>query len=233
MIRPQISDGSDFAVKTLVAPSMGSCHQSQFYIRLRTGVAPILTAQDGDVILWVGRGEGKVVIGGRKFPANANTGISIRRGERFQLICSGEPLEIYASTLPPVDKLHILADMTDLFDTRFPDRTEAIDQAARQAMGPRWFQKLIDERHGLENAAQFAGHTPQSRAEMHRHLYEEALIILSGEGYIWNETRRAAVAQGDVIFFPRKHVHSLECTVPEGMDVVGFISPGNNPGINY
>jgi hypothetical protein len=36
-----------------------------------------------------------------------------------------------------------------------------------------------------------------------------------------------------VIFFPRKHVHSLQCTSPDGMDVLGVIHPGDNPGINY
>ncbi len=44
---------------------------------------------------------------------------------------------------------------------------------------------------------------------------------------------RARVQAGDVIFFPRKHVHSLQCTAEEGMDVVGLIHPGTNPGINY
>ena len=68
---------------------------------------------------------------------------------------------------------------------------------------------------------------------MHRHLYEEALIILSGEGVMWNDKSRARVAAGDVIFFPRKHAHSLECTALEGMLVVGLIHPGDNPGINY
>jgi mannose-6-phosphate isomerase-like protein (cupin superfamily) len=68
---------------------------------------------------------------------------------------------------------------------------------------------------------------------MHRHLYEEALVIVSGEGVIWNEHSRAPVRPGDVIFFPRKHLHSLQCTSPDGMDVVGMIHPGENPGINY
>ena len=100
-------------------------------------------------------------------------------------------------------------------------------------MGPRFFQHLVDSTVGARNATQFIGHIPQSKAQMHRHLYEEALLIVSGEGVIWNENVRAAVAAGDVIFFPRKHLHSLQCTAPMGMDVVGVIHPGDNPGINY
>ena len=39
--------------------------------------------------------------------------------------------------------------------------------------------------------------------------------------------------RSDVIFFPRKLRHSLQCTAAGGMDVVGVIHPGDNPGINY
>jgi len=38
---------------------------------------------------------------------------------------------------------------------------------------------------------------------------------------------------GDVIFLPRKQLHSLECTDPESMVVAGVIYPGDNPSINY
>jgi quercetin dioxygenase-like cupin family protein len=112
-------------------------------------------------------------------------------------------------------------------------RVACIDEQQRKAMGTRFFQHLVDGRLGAQNAVQFIGHIPQSKAKMHRHLYEEAVIIVSGEGVIWNENVRASVAPGDVIFFPRKHVHSLQCTSPDGMDVLGVIHPGDNPGINY
>ena len=123
--------------------------------------------------------------------------------------------------------------MVGTFDDTYPDRVARIDEEARQAMGPRYFQILMDERQGLRNTAQFIGHIPRSKAEMHRHLYEEALIILSGSGVIWNNDYRAPVKAGDVIFFPRKVRHSLQCTCDEGMDVLGLIHPGTNPGINY
>ena len=40
-------------------------------------------------------------------------------------------------------------------------------------------------------------------------------------------------ARGDVIFLPRKQLHSLEATSADGIDVVGVICPGDNPSINY
>ena len=234
VVSPQsIGTTADFTSETLVAPSLGAKHQSQFLLTLRGDTAPVLSSSAGDVILWVRSGTGAVAIGDRRFPIDGPCGVSVRRGETFQLERQGEPLVVYASICPGAEAFEQPGEMTPAFDDSFPERLVAIDEAGRKAMGPRWFQLLVDERHGLNNSAQFVGHIPVSRAEMHRHLYEEALIILSGAGTIWNESRRARVAAGDVIFFPRKHVHSLQCTADEGMDVVGLIHPGTNPGINY
>ena len=235
VVSPRLVDQDDpaFTCTTLVAPALGAEHQSQFHLRLSRGSSPVLVSEAGDVILWVRSGKGVVEIAGRSFPALAGSGVSIRRGETFRLECRGVPLDVYASICPGTDALEQRAEMHDAFEHEWPDRVVGIDEESRRAMGARWFQMLVKEDHGLRNTAQFIGHIPKSRAEMHRHLYEEALIILSGSGTIWNETSRARVNPGDVIFFPRKHVHSLQCTVDEGMDVVGLIHPGTNPGINY
>lgn len=230
---PSAEPGARWSCATLVSPKLGAQYQSQFHLRLHEGMSPVLASETGDIALWLRAGEGEIEIGGRRFPAVASSGISIRRGETFQLTCTGEPLEVYASVCPGSEMLEERPAMEATFDADWPHRVVGIDQQSRHAMGPRWFQMLVDERHGLNNTAQFVGHIPKSRAEMHRHLYEEALIILSGGGTIWNETSRARVNAGDVIFFPRKHVHSLQCTADEGMDVVGLIHPGTNPGINY
>ena len=50
---------------------------------------------------------------------------------------------------------------------------------------------------------------------------------------MWTETRKATVRAGDVIFLPRKQLHSLECTSDAPMLVAGVICPGSNPAINY
>ena len=71
------------------------------------------------------------------------------------------------------------------------------------------------------------------KARAHRHLYEETLIVLAGEGMMWTETRKAPVSAGDVIFLPRKQLHSLQCIGDRPMLVAGVIHPGDNPSINY
>lgn len=232
VVSPGAPTDERYRLRTLVGPALGAEHQSQFHLHLDQGASPVLAAPDVDVILWVMAGAGEIEIGDRRFALPAPCGVYVRAGEAFRLHAT-RPLTAYVSACPGVEALSELADMPSHFDPAWPDRIVAIDEAGRTAMGPRWFQMLVDKRIGSTTAAQFIGHIPPSRAEMHRHLYEEALIIMSGEGVIWNENSAARVRAGDVIFFPRKHLHSLQCTVPEGMDVVGLIHPGDNPGINY
>ena len=123
--------------------------------------------------------------------------------------------------------------MPATFDQAWPERLVAVDLARKEAMGDRFFQMLVDKSVGSDVVTQFIGEIPLSKAPPHRHLYEESLIILRGRGCMWTETKKAGVEAGDVIFLPRKQLHSLQCTDPDGMLVVGVIYPGDNPTINY
>lgn len=224
----------DWWCRTLVSGARGAVHQAQFYAELKTGGSPILRSPAGDVVLWTMAGEAEVEISGRGFALGVDTGVYVRAGEAFRFTHRGDrPFAVHMHACPSADQLEQLDAMPADFDAAWPDRLCGVDEGQRHDMGPRYFQMLVDKRVGSTTATQFIGHIPLSRAEMHRHLYEEALIVLSGEGVIWNDSVRAKVSTGDVIFFPRKHRHSLQCTDPQGMDVVGVIHPGDNPGINY
>jgi quercetin dioxygenase-like cupin family protein len=174
-----------------------------------------------------------IEIGTRRFQVGPTDGVMVLPGEGFRLTADGSAcLQVFVS-MCSANALLRPAETMPPFNESHPERVARIDQQQRKAMGTRFFQHLVDGRLGAQNAVQFIGHIPQSKASMHRHLYEEAVIVVAGEGVIWNENVRAVVRTGDVIFFPRKHVHSLQCTSPDGMDVLGVIHPGDNPGINY
>jgi quercetin dioxygenase-like cupin family protein len=100
-------------------------------------------------------------------------------------------------------------------------------------MAERYYQLLVNREHSSTVVTQFVGKIPFSKAEPHRHLYEEALIFLNGAGVVWTEKTKTTVGPGDVLFLPRKQLHSVQCTTPGGFDVVGVIYPGDNPAINY
>ena len=141
-------------------------------------------------------------------------------------------LQVFLLASPPA-ALQWPAQPSMRFDREYAERVVAVDPAQRTAMGSRYFQILVDKRIGSRVVTQFIGHIPRSKAAPHRHLYEETIIVIAGRGCMWTETRKAAVAPGDVIFLPRKQLHSLEATDEQGLYVVGVICPGDNPSINF
>jgi CDGSH-type Zn-finger protein/mannose-6-phosphate isomerase-like protein (cupin superfamily) len=228
------ADGGPFWMRTLVDAERGAAFQTQVYLEVRDRPSPILAASaEAQTIIFIAAGAGTIEIGAESFRVGPLDGVMVLPGEGFRITAdAGVSLQAFVSVCSAGEGLRTLAAMPP-FDAGHPKRVAGVDVQQRHAMGPRFFQHLVDRRVGATNAVQFIGHIPQSKAQMHRHLYEEALVIVSGEGVIWNENVRAPVRPGDVIFFPRKHVHSLQCTSPDGMDVVGMIHPGENPGINY
>jgi mannose-6-phosphate isomerase-like protein (cupin superfamily)/CDGSH-type Zn-finger protein len=217
----------------LVSAEQGALYQTQILLAVSGGASPVVSFGEREVILFVVAGEGSVGISGRQFAVKATDGVYVRPGEAMQLTPTGsQTLEVFALTCPP-GQLEWPQRMPGNFDTRYEQRLVSVDEKQRTATGPRYFQILVDKRIGSRVITQFIGHIPRSKAAPHRHLYEEAIIVLAGEGCMWTEDRKARVSAGDVIFLPRKQIHSLEATSPEGMDVVGVICPGDNPSITY
>lgn len=219
----------------VIGPELGSIHQSQFHFETGgDGDPPVIAFGERDVVLFVTEGVAEVTISGRAFTAETHSGVYVAPGEAFRVAGrDGEPVRFLASACPRASAPDWLDRMPDNFDAANPERVVPLDPSQRQGMANRYFQMLVDRSVGSKVVTQFIGHIPLSKAEPHRHLYEEALIILTGAGCMWTENLKAPVRAGDVIFLPRKQLHSLEATSPEGMLVVGTIYPGDNPAINY
>jgi mannose-6-phosphate isomerase-like protein (cupin superfamily)/CDGSH-type Zn-finger protein len=217
----------------MVSAELGAQYQTQLYMEITAATSPVMSLGEREVILFIGLGCGCVTISGRSFEVKATDGLYVRPSEAFQLAAdSGQTLKVFVLSCP-VGEIEWLDAMPGNFDAGYPQRVVAVDAKQRTAMGQRYFQILVDKRIGSRVITQFIGHIPRSKAAPHRHLYEEAIIVLSGEGYMWTEDKKAHVTAGDVIFLPRKQIHSLEATSAEGIDVVGVICPGDNPSINY
>lgn len=217
---------------TVIGRELGAQYQSQFYLEAHGPIAA-MSFGDRHVVLFVQRGAGQVRIGSRHFHVAPTDGVYVRPGEAFALEPAGEPLVVFISACPVATAIEWHHSMPERFDADWAERVVKVDASKRQAMAARFFQMLVDRTVGSTVATQFIGHIPFSKAEPHRHLYEEALILVEGHGCLWTETRKANVQTGDVMFLPRKQVHSLQCIDAAGMDVAGVIYPGDNPSINY
>ena len=218
----------------VVTPKLGALFQSQFYGEVGRGSSPVISADGRHTVLFVLSGAGEIEISGRRFQVEALTGLYVRPEETYRVHnISGEPLKLFISNGPGSEDLVFSDRMPANFDVKLPNRVASIDPSQRHKMAERYYQMLVNREHGSTVVTQFIGNIPLSKAEPHRHLYEEALIFLNGEGVVWTEETKTPVAAGDVLFLPRKQLHSVQCTTPGGFDIVGVIYPGDNPSINY
>jgi CDGSH-type Zn-finger protein/mannose-6-phosphate isomerase-like protein (cupin superfamily) len=232
--RAALLDKGTMRYCTVVSPAHGALFQSQFYARAGRGSSPVISADGRHTVLFVSAGRGEIVISGRRFAVESRTGLYIRPSEAYRIDNhSDTPLELYISNGPGSENLAWLDHMPSDFEAEHPQRCASIDPSQRHKMAERYYQLLVGREHGSVVVTQFIGNIPLSKAEPHRHLYEEALIFLNGMGVVWTEKTKTTVVGGDVVFLPRKQLHSVQCTAPGGFDVVGVIYPGDNPAINY
>jgi CDGSH-type Zn-finger protein/mannose-6-phosphate isomerase-like protein (cupin superfamily) len=218
----------------VVTPTLGALFQSQFYAEVAPGSSPVIAADGRHTVLFVIQGNGDIEIGGRRFAVEPLTGIYVRPSEAYRVHNkSAAPVKFFVSNGPGSEDLVLIDRMPATFESQFPDRLASIDPSQRHKMAERYYQMLVNREHGSTVVTQFIGNIPLSKAEPHRHLYEEALIFLNGAGVVWTERTKTHVSAGDVLFLPRKQVHSVQCTMPGGFDIVGVIYPGDNPSINY
>jgi CDGSH-type Zn-finger protein/mannose-6-phosphate isomerase-like protein (cupin superfamily) len=218
----------------VVSPALGALFQSQFYGEVALGASPVISADGRHTVLFVTEGDGEIEISGRRFAAGPLTGIYVRPSEAYRIHnVSGATIKFFISNGPGSEDLVWLDQMPTAFDAQHPHRCATIDPAQRHKMAERYYQLLVNREHGSTVVTQFIGNIPLSKAEPHRHLYEEALIFLNGAGVVWTETTKTNVVAGDVLFLPRKLLHSVQCTTPGGFDILGVIYPGDNPSINY
>jgi CDGSH-type Zn-finger protein/quercetin dioxygenase-like cupin family protein len=218
----------------VISPAMGALFQSQFYAEVTRGTSPVVSADGRHTVLFVSDGLGEVEISGRRFSIAPNTGVYIRPSEAYRIhVADSGTLKLFISNGPGSEDLVWLDHMPNTFDLERPQRRAQADASKRQAMAERYYQVLVNRDHGSTVVTQFIGTIPLSKAEPHQHLYEEAMVCLTGHGVVWTERTKTAIVPGDVLFLPRKQVHSVQCTTPGGFDLVGVIYPGDNPSINY
>ena len=159
----------------IISQAQGSVHQSQFHLEVAGGPSPLVAMGEADVILFVSAGEGAVEIGDRRFDIAATDGIYVRAGEGFsaETPIEGTILTVLAAACRRWRHRASLTPGRDCSSASAPERVVKVDADQRRAMGERWFQMLVDKAVGSTTAAQFIGHIPLSKAEPHRHLYEE------------------------------------------------------------
>ena len=244
----------------VIGRDFGAKHLSQYVLDLSGSPSPIYAFGTSDVILFAVAGSATVNVSGKTFEMPPESGLYVRPGEVFQVVPktqkmsspphslsspppSGDPdarlrghdnnTRLLITVCPEGNGAQVLEAMPDNFDGEFPERLVELDPAKKEAMGERFFQVLVSNGVGSAQVTQFIGEIPLSQAPSHHHLYEEALYVIEGEGFLWTEDVKAAVKAGSIIFLPKRQQHSLECTSKDSLRVAGHFYPAGSPDENY
>lgn len=225
-------------ISPLISAGDGARYLSVYGLCIEAGTTPPLSMGASEVAIFVISGSGTAQIAGRSFSFGDETSLYVRPGEIFSIDNSGdEAMEAIAVACPQNDGPSWPEEITGTFNNAFEERAIGINLERREAMADRFFQVLIGTDSGDDavqtEATMFIGDVPKSRAEIHHHLYEEVVTVLSGEGVMWTGKRKTVVGPGDVIFLPKKQEHSLECTSDDGLHLLGVFYPAGSPAINY
>lgn len=231
--KPQFSN-DNVSIKKNISDETGAIHLAQYVAQITSGDTPILSFSGSEVVIYIAAGNGSVNISGELMASPVETGIYVCANEAFCLTNEGEDeLKAIITVCPGKADMHVLDEMPDNFNSELKSRTATYDENRRDTMADRHLLELVNSELGCEQVTQFIGEVPKSRAAFHHHLYEEAIYIISGEGMMWTTTKKTKVIPGDLIFLPERQAHSLECTDPAGMRLMGVFYPAGSPKVNY
>ncbi len=235
VLRPSSTNSQSagtISYQPMISEEDGATKLSLHKIDVLSGISPWLQYEKVDTVLYIMDGKGQVEIAGKEFDVQQEAGIYIRPGEAFRFK-TDTLMTVFATVCPLGTDLTILSENVTNFQSEHAQRSVTFDRETATVMANRLYQELVDKKVGSKEVTQFIGEIPKSRAAMHRHLYEEAIIILTGIGRMWTGTKWTEVEMGDVIFLPHRQGHSLECTSDSGMRLMGVFYPSGSPAINY
>ena len=228
--------GADHQSLETISPGMGSKALLQKVVRIEAEAHFSGHNDHPEAVIFFVEGHGCVKISGQRFDFSPNMACFVDGGEAIEILPdSGPAMVVMTSCLAGSQKSpgNVVIGESREFNANFPDRIRGIDSTLREAMGDRFFQIMVDRKMGCQTITCFIGEIPKSKAPSHFHLYEEALFILAGRGRMWTGEISAPIQAGDIIYLPRKQVHSLECTEDGGLRVCGLFYPAGSPAENY
>jgi quercetin dioxygenase-like cupin family protein len=177
-------------------------------------------------VLFVLCGEGTLHVDGATHRLEADSGVYLAPGERYELEGHGEgPMRIVRVGIPDPEPAA-------------PGNDKAIvrrlaEQQALQATTQREFRIVADPAVGLRSATHFVGYVPTETAPEHFHTYDEVIHIIAGEGELHAGDLHQRVRPGSSIQLPARTVHSLANTGPDVMRLVAVFRPAGSPAAAY
>lgn len=190
-----------------------------------------------DEVLYVLEGAGSLVLEGRRYEFEADTGIFVRPGSSFTVLNkSADSITIASAQCPepgPIAGLLPVPGLARQSEDPPVNPIVRLRDRISEKTGDRWYRLLVDRELGCNESTQFVGSIPPGRAPDHFHHYEEVLCILQGSGRMWAGESSAPIEAGSCIFLPRRQLHCVENTGRSELRLLGVFHPAGSPADRY
>ena len=198
------------------------------------GTSPVLRNRECDEVIYVLDGRCTVVIDGKGYQVEPETGVYLRPGQMLSVENSGNDIARFVSSQCPEETFTAFTDLQQPESAR-EQSNPIVRLADRRALptADRWYRVLVDDEIGSEQVTQFVGSIPPGRAPDHFHEYEEALFILRGEGRMWAGETNTPISPGSCIYLPRRQSHCVENTGDGELRLLGIFYPAGSPAVRY
>jgi mannose-6-phosphate isomerase-like protein (cupin superfamily) len=197
------------------------------------GRAPSRRNPFAEEVLYVVKGFGACQIDDFAYPLRPGTAVYIPPGSIYQVLNTQEdPMEVVGVACPEERVVQIDLPMPALSSSTPPGRT-ILKQLEPVSPSQRNFKVLADRDQGCKRVTQFLGVIPPGPGSMHRHLHEEVIYILEGEGRVVTSDREAKFSSGASIYLPRGVSHSLENDGTANIRMLGVFYPAEPPANHY
>jgi len=197
-------------------------------INFRDGESQLRTASNGDQLLFVTAGSGRLRFPDGEIDVARGSAALVSRGEGWS--ANSVSLTIFLVEVPQGGpNARRLAAKTGTFVRSVTLGTLRKDQAT----GSREFEVLFDANNGSSGATMFVGFIPPSGAPAHYHLYDEICHIVQGQGRLLVGESSQVIGAGSTFVVAPRMLHSLVNESEEFLWVLGIFRPQGTPAAAY
>lgn len=193
------------------------------------GSAEMGIHENGDLLLFVREGNGRLTVAGEEFELSPDSAALIRDGEEWAL-SSTTPFKIFSVHTPGVGP-H--ARKIAKPATGFQRVVKQGITNKGKATGNREFEVLFDESRGSTGATMFIGFIPTSGAPAHYHLYDEICHIVRGGGSFVVGESQVPIGPGSTFVVAPRMLHSVMNDREDDLWILGTFRPAGTPAAAY
>ncbi len=215
--------GDSAVVMETIGPLDGCELLTQRVIHFSAGRSHPRRDLDHDDLLFVVSGAGTVELPTGTHPLEPGTAVHLAAGESAVVENTGaDDLVIVSVLIPPVET-DVIVPLNRQDVLRLEDRAE------QRADEKRTYRVLFGAETGCTQATQFVGFVEPFRAPDHSHPYDEVGYVLAGTGFAHMGGDPIPIGPGSCFHLPRDHVHCIENSGPDVMQILGVFHPAESP----